>query len=152
LQLDYFLFLQEQIKDIIIIVGVRVKRNLGTSCHLQADFRKAIEHHTQCLSIANEVRDRAGEGKACGNPRLGNAHRSLSDVCKAIKYHTQCLAITKEVWGRTGEGKAFGNLGIVYEQLYDFSKAIKYHTQCLAIAKEGPGSARPTQTSGTRII
>jgi tetratricopeptide (TPR) repeat protein len=58
----------------------------------------------QCLAIAKEVGDRAGEGGAYGN--LGNAYRSQGDFAKAIEYHTQDLAIAKEVGDRAGEGGA----------------------------------------------
>ena len=101
---------------------------------LQGGFSKAIAYHTQCLAIAKEVGDRAGEGHAYGN--LGNAYQSQGDYAKAIAYQTQCLAITKEVGDRVGEGMAYGNLGNVYHEQGDFAKAIAYHTQDLAIAKE----------------
>jgi tetratricopeptide (TPR) repeat protein len=72
-----------------------VYQSLGT-------YSEAIEYHTQCLAIAEEVCDRAGEGRAYGN--LGISYTSLGDFSKAIEYHTQCLAIAKE-WvgpGRRG--------------------------------------------------
>ena len=67
---------------------------------LQGGFSKAIAYHTQCLAIAKEVGDRAGEGKAYGN--LGNAFQSQGDFAKAIDFNTQCLAITQEVGDRAG--------------------------------------------------
>ena len=48
---------------------------LGNAHISLGDFSNAIKYHTQCLAIAKEVGDRAGEGKAYGN--LGNAHQSL---------------------------------------------------------------------------
>ncbi len=45
---------------------------------------RAIESHTQCLEIAKEMGDRAGEGKAYGN--LGNTYESLGDFSKAIEF------------------------------------------------------------------
>jgi tetratricopeptide (TPR) repeat protein len=48
--------------------------NLGNAYQSQGDYAKAIEYHTQHLSIAKEVGDRAGEGRAYGN--LGNAYQS----------------------------------------------------------------------------
>jgi tetratricopeptide (TPR) repeat protein len=97
-------------------------------------YAKAIEYHTQWLTIAKEVGDRAGEGGAYGS--LGNAYQSLGDFAKAIQYNAQWLAIAKEVGNRAGEGMAYGNLGNTYESLGDFAKAIQYHAQWLAIAKE----------------
>ncbi len=48
---------------------------LGDAHDSLGDFAQAIKYHTQCLAIAKEVGDRAGEGKTYGN--LGNAHQSL---------------------------------------------------------------------------
>ena len=41
------------------------------------NFKQAIEYHKLDLSIAKEVGDRAGEGRAYGN--LGNAFSSLGN-------------------------------------------------------------------------
>ncbi len=41
--------------------------NLGNANDWLGDFNKAIEYHTQHLSIAKEVGDRVGEGKAYAN-------------------------------------------------------------------------------------
>ena len=43
----------------------------------QGDFSKAITHHSQDLSIAKEVVDRAGEGRACAN--LGTCRMYLNE-------------------------------------------------------------------------
>ena len=80
---------------------------------------QAIEHHTQDLTIAKEVGDRAGKGKA---------YYSLGDYSKAtkdIKYHWKGLAIAKEVGDRGGKGRAYGNLGNAYQLLGDLRKAIE---------------------------
>ena len=79
---------------------------------------------SQCLAIANEVGDRAGEGRAYGN--LGNAYRSQGDYAKAIKYLAQCLAIAKEVGDRAGEGAAYGRLGTCHLHLNEYVKAVAY--------------------------
>ena len=50
----------------------------------QGDFSKAITHHSQDLSIAKEVVDRAGEGRAYGN--LDTCHVHLSEYVKADAY------------------------------------------------------------------
>jgi len=104
------------------------RTNLGNAHWSMGDFYQAISYHTQCLAIAKEVGDRAGEGRAYGS--LGNAYESQGDSSKAIEYHAH-LAIAKEVGDRAGEGAA-----CAYQSLGDFSKAIEYHAQDLAIAKE----------------
>jgi tetratricopeptide (TPR) repeat protein len=82
---------------------------LGNAYYSLEDYSKAIEYHTQDLTIAKEVGDRAGEGRAYGN--LGNAYKSLGDLSKAIEHHTQDLEImiAKAMDDRAGEVKAYGN-------------------------------------------
>ena len=50
------MFLQEQIKDIIIIIG-----NLGNAYRSEMSFSKVLEHHKEHLAIAKEAGDRAEE-------------------------------------------------------------------------------------------
>ena len=57
---------------------------LGIANKSLGDFPKAIEHHTQWLGIAQEMGDRAGEGKAYGN--LGTCHMHLNEYVKAVAY------------------------------------------------------------------
>ena len=78
------------------------------------DFKQAVKYHNQHLSIAKELGDRAGEGRAYGN--LGNAYDSLGDFKQAVKYHNQDLSIAKELGDRAGEGGAYGNLGNAYRR------------------------------------
>ena len=48
----------------------------------QGDVNKAIEYHTQCLAIAKEVSDWAGEGQTYAT--LGTCHMYLSEYVKAV--------------------------------------------------------------------
>jgi tetratricopeptide (TPR) repeat protein len=107
---------------------------LGIANKSLGDFPKAIEHHTQWLGIAQEVGDRAGEGRAYGH--LGAAYEALGDFSKAVKCHRQHLAIAKEVGDRAEEGRANGNLGSTYQALGDFANVIEYKTQHLLITQE----------------
>jgi len=86
------------------------------------------------LTIAKEVGDRAGEGRAYGN--LGNAYHSLGDFKQAIEYHMLVLTIAKEVGDRAGEGGAYCNLATTYMRLRDFRKATEYCMQFLDVTKE----------------
>ena len=72
----------------------------------------------QDLTIAKELGDRAGEGRAYGN--LGNAFGGLGNFKKAIEYHNQDLTIAKELGDRAGEGRAYGStMGILLRQRID---------------------------------
>ena len=87
--------------------------------------KKDINQHKQRLSIAKELGDRAGEGRAYGN--LGNAYQSLGDFKQAVKYQNQHLSIAKEVGDRAGEGRAYVNLGNAYQSLGDMQVALDYY-------------------------
>jgi len=64
--------------------GAGVAENLGNAYQALGNYSKAIEYHGQHLAIAQEVGDRAVEGRAYAN--LGNAYDSLGDHSKAIDY------------------------------------------------------------------
>ena len=88
------------------------------------DFQRAIEYYEKYLSIAKDVGDSAGEGKAYRG--LGNAYYSLGDVQRAIEYHEKALSIAKDVGDRAGEGRAYCNLGNAHHSLGDFQRVIEY--------------------------
>ena len=98
------------------------------------DFHREIEYLKQELSIAEEVGDKAGAGRAYRG--LGFAYLFLGENQRAIEYQNQALRIAKEVGDRAGEGCAYGNLGSTYYELQEFHRAIEYHNQHLSIAKE----------------
>ena len=80
-------------------VELKVKANtydsLGCTYYSVGQFNTAIEYHQQCLEIAKEVGDKAGEGTSYAN--LGNAYQGLGQYKTAIKYHQRHLEIAKEV-------------------------------------------------------
>ena len=79
---------------------------LTTFCtEMEQRKSKIIDHHLQRLSIAKEMGDRAGQGRAYSN--LGNAYYSLSDFQRAIEYHEKDLTIAKDVSDRAGEEGAY---------------------------------------------
>ena len=69
--------------------------NNNIFCHYK-DYIRAIEYHIEHLKIAQELRDRVGEGRACWS--LGNAQASLGNHEKALQYANKHLDISKEVW------------------------------------------------------
>jgi tetratricopeptide (TPR) repeat protein len=108
---------------------------LGNAYASLGDCTKAIEYHKQHLTMAKELGNRVGEGKAYGN--LGCAYQALGDYSKTIEYHAQHLAIAKKVGDRAGEYSVSesGNLNAYHSQ-GNISKAIEYHEQRLTIARK----------------
>ena len=86
------------------------------------------------LSIAQELGDRAGKGRAFGN--LGNSFHSLGQFQQAIEYHGKHLSIAEELGDRAGKGRAFGNCGNSYHSLGNFQQAMVFHKKQLRIAVE----------------
>ena len=74
---------------------------LGISYYERGDFKSAITLLQRSLKIAKEIRNKDGEGKACGN--LGNVYYRLGDVEKAIDYHESDLKIAKELGDKAGK-------------------------------------------------
>ena len=68
---------------------------LGIAYRSLGDFSRAIEHHTQCLAIAKEVGDRAGEGDSGNN--LGLALEKNGDLPAAARAFVQGLASKQRV-------------------------------------------------------
>ena len=98
------------------------------------DINQATEYHKQNLTIAEELGDRAGEGRAYYD--LGMAYYQLGDINQATEYHQHHLTIAKVLGDRAGERRAYHNLGLAYRVLGDFNQAIKYHKQHLTIAED----------------
>ena len=80
--------------------------------HLQSlgEYQKAIEYQENCLKIAIEIGDRAGEGTPYGN--LGGAYQSLGDDKKLVKYFEKKLTIAIEIGDQAREGSVYEYLGI----------------------------------------
>ncbi|CAH3185739.1 unnamed protein product [Porites lobata] len=108
--------------------------------------RNRIEYHEQQLSIAIEVGDRAGQGRAYAN--LGIACHCLGQFQQAIEYYKQHLSIAIEIGDRAGQGRTYGSLGSAYRSLGQFQQAIEYHKQDLSIAIEVGDRAGQGRTYG----
>ena len=97
-------------------------------------FDQAIHYCQQHLKIAQELRDRVGEGMAYGS--LTAAYRCLGKLQNAKAHGEKYLSISKEVGNRAQEGTAYGYLGKIHFCLNDYEKAKEYCNENLSIAKE----------------
>lgn len=108
--------------------------NLG-NLFLGADYySRALELHQQRLTLAQELRDTAGEGKALGD--LGTVYQGLGDYTKAIDYHQQRLTLARRHQDGGGLGQALSSLGIAYHSLGDYAQARDYQEQFLQVARD----------------
>ncbi|XP_071820316.1 uncharacterized protein [Apostichopus japonicus] len=100
-----------------------------TSC-----LKQAIVYYETNLEIVREVKDRAAQGRACGN--LGNTHYLLGNFDLAIKYHEERLSIAKEFGDKPAERRAYSNLGNSHVFLGDFGAAAEYYKKTLDVARQ----------------
>ena len=96
-------------------------------------FNKAIEYHNIALRISIDLKDKAGEAKACRG--LGHAFRALYYHKQAIEYYERCLSVAKELGDKALEGDACSGLGYAFHEQSHYTIAEKYHNQHLNIAK-----------------
>ena len=97
-------------------------------------FRSLGEYQENCLKIAIEIGDRAGEGTPYWN--LGDAYQWLGDNKKAIlkSNNENC---NRNWWSVQRRKRLFEyQLGIAYDSLGDCRKAIEYFEKQLKIAIE----------------
>ena len=95
--------------------------NLGNLYQLLGNYKKAEEYYERSLSIAKEVLDRAGEGRAYSS--LGAVNQLQGNIQQSARYHENDLSIAKQMGNRIQEGRAICNLGNVYFCLGYFQKA-----------------------------
>ncbi len=68
-------------------------------CRL-GDTRVGIEHHSEALAIARDIRDKKGEAIALAN--LGIAYENLGDYTRALEFHENALKLDREIGYRRG--------------------------------------------------
>ena len=107
---------------------------IGATYQSLKELPRAIECHKKHLSIAKEVGDREGKGRAYLD--IGLVHYSLGDVPRAMEYYKQSLSNAEEIGDRDGQGHAYCHLGSCYAHLHDFKEAIECYNQHLRISEE----------------
>ena len=107
---------------------------LGSAWLSLGDLHKAIEYHTQSLTLSREINDWRWESAALHN--LGHAHVAVGQYQKALRFHQQSLEISRKVNDRFGQCNALAALGLVAYHLSNVVEAMSYHQLALAIARE----------------
>ncbi|XP_003381319.1 putative tetratricopeptide repeat-containing domain protein [Trichinella spiralis] len=86
------------------------------------------------LKLTQEMGDRVGEGRACGN--IGLAYHLLGDFKTAVQFHNERLQIAKEFGDKRAMRRAYSNLGNASVFLGELEPAIQYYSNALAVARE----------------
>jgi tetratricopeptide (TPR) repeat protein len=98
--------------------AVFVYSTLGIAFKSLGDFDTPIDYHTQCLAIAEDVRNRA---------RAGRMRTSGMHIIQRGAFGRRS-STTRRTW-RSQRIRATGRgIGNAYQSQGDFDKAIKYHT------------------------
>jgi tetratricopeptide (TPR) repeat protein len=108
--------------------------DLGNCQSGLGDYQRAIELHTQALTICQDISNRNGEAAALNN--LGTCHSGLGDYQRAIELYTQALTIDRDTGDRDGEASDLNNLGTCYFHLGDYRQIVELYTQALTIARD----------------
>ena len=106
-------------------LACNIYNRLGCCYESMGQYGKAIELHEEHKKIAEEVGDRAGVGRACGN--LGCCYQSMGEYARAIALHEESKKIAEEVGDRAGVGKACCCLGCCYRSMGEYARAIALH-------------------------
>jgi tetratricopeptide (TPR) repeat protein len=128
--------LHERLQGNIADPGLQQKTigNQGSAYSRIGQYQRALACYERALSLAQEHKDRWGEGLWLNN--LGLCYADLGQMARAIEYFEQALAINREVGNRRGEGSTLNNLGLPYANLGQTARAIEYFVQALAITRE----------------
>ncbi|KRX90094.1 G-protein-signaling modulator 2, partial [Trichinella pseudospiralis] len=92
---------------------------------------QSIEYYEMNLKLTQEMGDRVGEGRACGN--IGLAYHLLGDFKTAVQFHNERLQIAKEFGDKRAMRRAYSNLGNASVFLGELEPAIQ---NALAVARE----------------
>lgn len=71
-------------------------------------YERAIEYHVQHLTIAQQLNDQVGVGRACWS--LGNAYAALGENTQALEYANRHLKISQEIGDTVGQTTANSNI------------------------------------------
>ncbi|MBI5825681.1 MAG: tetratricopeptide repeat protein [Chloroflexi bacterium] len=108
--------------------------DLGSAYRNTGQIFKAIQYYNQALEIAQEAKNRAGEGAWLSN--LGVTYGDLGNARKAIEFQELALVIFREIGDRKGEAANLTGLANRYSQLGDGRKAFERYEQALLIDRE----------------
>lgn len=101
---------------------------------VKACLRQATNYYEKNLKLMIELRDKAAQGRACGN--LGNTHYLLGNFSEAARYHKERLLIALEFGDKAAERRAHNNLGNSYIYLGDIETAVDHYKRSLNLAQE----------------
>ena len=91
------------------------------------NYGRALEFHTKGKAMYEELGDRAGIAKECGN--LGNCYHSMLDYSRAREMYKKDMEICESLGDSEGMARASCNLGCCYDSTGDYRQALELYEQ-----------------------
>jgi len=111
-----------------------VQRLLEEGAERNKTWLQRLPTFEQALKVAQERRDRVGEGQALF--WLGRVWSGLGQPENALKFYNRALPILQEVGDRGEEATILNNIGRVYSNLGQHAQAMTYYKRALPIRRE----------------
>jgi len=109
-------------------------RDIGVICFNQNNYKKALEHLLESLTICQQIENKVGIGDNLDC--IGFLYMKLGDYPKALEYDFKALNIAQEVGNKSNMAKALLNIGNEYSEQENYSMALEYLRKALNINEE----------------
>ena len=108
--------------------------NIGLVYYCMENFKEAIKHNEQQISIARSIGEIDGEMVGCLN--LGKIYLKLDKLPEAIEYQKEALRFAKKMKSLDKMGSCHYDLGVSYSKLKEFEMACSHLGQCTELYAE----------------
>jgi CHAT domain-containing protein len=108
--------------------------SIGSTYSILGQPLKALESHSQALSIFREIKDRKHEAFVL--TQIGLIYYLSGQLQKPLEYSTQALLIYREIKDRKQEARLTSFIGQIYSDIGQPQKALENFTQSLFIYRE----------------
>ncbi len=107
---------------------------LAVGSSMKGDYAASLEHLTQCLTTAKELRDRKREANTYSN--MSNVYRNLGDLPLALRYLQMSLRLDTELDNKEGLAGTYNNIGNIHTELGDLPQALAQYERSAQLAEE----------------
>ena len=128
----------------------RTYNNLGIEFENLGQYKAALEQHTQCLAIFEEMFGTSHEKTSTSYFNVGAVKRQLGDLEGALEMYQKSIAIDEKVKGKDHIDTALGysSVGRIYMQKKDYEEASKIFNKSLRIREKCRGNKHPDVAVG----
>jgi len=106
----------------------------GRVAHNQGQYKDALIHLAQALTISREIDDLNAEATTLS--AIARVYTAQGTYDLALQTYRDALAIVRDTDDRVGENTILNDIGSVYRCQSLYEQALKNHMDALAIARE----------------